>query len=268
MYIIEQFVQGKQKAPSLCEDGIAITPHFAAVVDGSTSKIPGRHGGREAMQLVCEALQTLSPKADKVEMLQHLTRVLAAHNIPEAQGDAAYRLTCSAVIYCKARRTVWMVGDCQCRFGGTTYTNNKLVDTILTEVRCGVLHHLLAHGGSADELRRRDLGRQFIADALRDQTNFQNDPNPGNPYRYAVLDGTPVDEMLVREIAVPHDVAQLILASDGYPQVGDTLAESEEALHDLLACDPLCIDANAATKGWREGNVSFDDRCYLRFELD
>lgn len=268
MRIVEQFVQGKLGEAALCEDGIAVTPHFAAVVDGSTSKVPGRHGGREAMRIVCEALRTLAPDAGKREMLRHFTRALAAHNIPEAKSDAAYRLTCSAVVYSQARRTVWMVGDCQCRFDGATYTNNKLVDAILTEVRCGVLRHLIASGYSQDELRRRDLGREFIADALRDQTNFQNDPNPGNPYRYAVLDGTPVDEELVREIPVPPGAGQLILASDGYPLVGDTLEESERELRRLLAADPLCMTANAATKGWREGNASFDDRCYLRLALD
>ncbi len=268
MRVVEQFVQGKQNNEELCEDGYVVTPHFAAVIDGSTSKIPGRHGGREAMALVRKALETLAPDAGKEQMLQHFTRVLAAHNIPEAEEDAAYRLTCSAVVYSVKRRTLWMVGDCQCRFGGTTYTNGKLVDSVLTEVRCAVLRHLLANGYSRDELRRNDLGRKFIADALRDQTNFQNDPNPGNPYRYAVLDGTTVDSTLVREIAVPEGVTEIVLASDGYPQVADTLAESEKILHALLEADPLCMDANAATKGWREGNVSFDDRCYLRLALD
>lgn len=122
MQIIEHFIQGKRNNAQLCEDGWVVTPHFAAVVDGSTSKVAGRNGGRMAMELVCKALHTLPPLADKATMLHHLTAVLAAHNVPQAATKAEYRLTCSAVIYSAARRVVWQVGDCLCRFGGTTYT--------------------------------------------------------------------------------------------------------------------------------------------------
>ena len=46
MQIIEHFIQGKRNNAQLCEDGWVVTPHFAAVVDGSTSKVAGRNGGR------------------------------------------------------------------------------------------------------------------------------------------------------------------------------------------------------------------------------
>lgn len=267
MQIIEKFVQGKRGKVSLCEDGYVVTPHFAAVVDGSTSKVKGRSGGLEAMRLVCEAVRSLSPEADKEEMLRHFTAVLSRHNPPEAQRDAAYRLTCSAVIFSARRRVVWMVGDCQCRFAQTTYTHPKLVDSILTEARCDAVTYLLAHGHTTADIQRADLGRAIILDALRSQTNFQNDPNPLNPYRYPVFDGTPIDPTLVPEWAIPQSVQELILASDGYPVLKDTLADTERELHHLLLSDPLCIRENKATKCLVEGNLSFDDRCYLRLNL-
>lgn len=160
-----------------------------------------------------------------------------------------------------------MVGDCQCRFGGTTHTHPKLIDTILTQVRCDVVRHLLSRGHTPDDIRRNDLGRAFIMDALHTQTNFQNDPNPLNPYAYPVLDGTPVRPDRVLEIPVSPETDSLILASDGYPIVGDTLAESEKALQQMLHEDPLCIGQNAGTKCLVSGNHSFDDRCYLRISL-
>lgn len=268
MKILQEFLQGKRTDQSLCEDGWVVTPDFAAVVDGSTSKVAGRHGGREAMRIVCEAIRTLPPDADRRAMLQMLTAALASHLPPEAATDAAWRLTCSAVVFSRRRRVVWMVGDCQCRFGGTTHTNGKLVDQLLTQMRCDIVHHLLQHGHSAEALRRHDLGRDFIQDALKDQTNFQNDPDPLNPYAYAVLDGTAVDERRVPELAVPPSESTLILTSDGYPVVLDTLEESERELQRLLHDDPLCIGENAGTKGWAEGNLSFDDRCYVKLQLD
>ena len=56
----------------------------------------------------------------------------------------------------------------------------------------------------------------------------------------------------------------VVLASDGYPRILPTLAASEEALAGLLAADPLCIGPLCGTKGVRPGNVSFDDRAYVR----
>ena len=44
-----------------------------------------------------------------------------------------------------------------------------------------------------------------------------------------------------------------------------TLAESETALANLIANDPLCISLYKATKGVLAGNASFDDRSYVRF---
>lgn len=267
MQIIEQFLQGKRGKAELCEDGFIVTPHFAAVVDGSTSKVAGRAGGLEAMKIVCEALRTFSPCATKEEMLAHVTSALARHNPPEARLDAAWRLTCSAVVYSRESRAVWMVGDCQCRFDRVTHTHPKLVDTILTEARCDAVRYLLAHGHTPSSLQHADLGRAMIMDALRLQTNFQNDPNPLNPYRYPVFDGTQVDPQLVPEWPIPPTVGELILASDGYPALFDTLWQTEDELLRLLQTDPLCIADNAATKGLVEGNLSFDDRCYLRLKI-
>ena len=45
MQIIEQYIKGKRPDQRFCEDGWVVTPHFAAVIDGSTSKIAGRQGG-------------------------------------------------------------------------------------------------------------------------------------------------------------------------------------------------------------------------------
>ena len=267
MHIIESYVCGKHPDQSLCEDGYVVTPHFAAVIDGSTSKVKGRNGGRTAMRLVKDAIGSLPPDAGKEEMLASLTQVLAGHNPPEAATQAAYRLTCSAAIFSRRRRVAWMVGDCQCRWEGKTHTHPKAVDTLLTEARCDAIHYLLQHGHTVEDIRRNDLGRAFILDVLRMQTHFQNDRTPGNPFAYPVLDGTCIDPHKVPELTVQPSADCIILASDGYPTVCDTLRESESELARLLKEDPLCIGENAGTKGWTEGNLSFDDRCYLKLDI-
>lgn len=265
MEIIESYVQGKLGQPQLCEDGYVVTDHFAAVVDGSTSKV-GAHGGLQAMRLTLTAIRSLPPAADKEEVLRRLTAAIAVHNPPQAATQAAYRLTCSAALYSRHWHTVWLIGDCQCRVGGRTYTHPKLVDRVLTQARCDAVRYLLDHGTSAESLRRNDLGRALIMDALREQTNFQNDPNPFNPFRYPVIDGRPIDPDAVP--AIPLGPARrLILASDGYPVLADTLRDTEAGLRRLLQADPLCIGPNAATKCWMEGTESFDDRAFLSLSL-
>ncbi len=268
MQLLEHFLKGKLADPARCEDGWVVTADYAAVVDGSTSKVAGRQGGLEAMHRVTEAIRRLPPEAAAEAAVTRLTDVLAAANPPEARFEAQYRLTCSTVIYSRCRREVWMVGDCQGRFGGETITHPKLVDSVLTQVRCDTTAYLLdKRGYTATRVAREDPGRRIILDALREQTNFQNDPNPHNPYRYPVLDGTPVDPSLIKVIAIPTDTAELILASDGYPILCNSLAETEAELARLLASDPLCIGENAATKCLRPDQCSFDDRCYLRLAL-
>ena len=58
---------------------------------------------------------------------------------------------------------------------------------------------------------------------------------------------------------------EIILASDGYPYLENTLEASESKLKYILENDPLCYTLYKSTKGIQKGNVSFDDRSYVRF---
>lgn len=269
MRIIERHCAGKRD-DATCEDGCRVTGHFAAVVDGSTSKAKAPRplepaSGQRAMRTVLASLTGLPERATKEEALRHFTSALSAATPRLKDLPPEERPTCSAAVYSRYRREVWLIGDCQCRVGGRTYTHPKLVDAVLTRIRCDIMRYLLKRGATEEELRRHDRGRAFILDALREQTCFQNDPDPRNPFRYPVLDGTPIDPECVPVI----DAARapfVVLASDGYPVLTDTLAETERRLADLLRSDPLCIESNPATKCLLAGNRSFDDRTYLKID--
>ena len=58
-----------------------------------------------------------------------------------------------------------------------------------------------------------------------------------------------------------------MLASDGYPTLLPTLHESEKALAQHLTDDPQNITDFIATKGLVDGNVSFDDRAYIKLTI-
>jgi len=269
MKIIEQYCIGK-KAGATCEDGYRVTAHFAAVVDGSTSKarLPHPAGptpGVRAMRTVLAALPSLPERATKEEALRFFTSALAAATPHLKELPAEERPTCSAAVYSLYRQEVWLIGDCQCRFNGHTHTHPKLVDTVLAQIRGDIVRHLLKHGATEQELRHDDRGRAFILTALREQTYFQNDPNPHNPFRYPVLDGTPIDPQAVPALDARR-APFVVLASDGYPVLADTLTETEACLHRLLRRDPLCIGPHPATKCLVTGQRSFDDRTFLKID--
>ena len=266
MKIIEQYSIGKREGTP-CEDGWVVTNDFAAVVDGSTAKMKLAAGqespGHLAMRLVCAAIESLPATATKEETLLHLTEAVAND---QTYASAHYRPTCSAVIYSRVRQEVWFVGDCQGRWCGQSNQFEKKVDTLLIDIRCRAVHYYLEHGYTEADIQQNDKGRAFIYDALCDQVHFQNDPDRKNPYAYPVIDGTPIRPDQVPCFSV-EGVHEIILTSDGYPRVFDTLQASEAYLADVLAKDPLCIQENPATKCLVEGNRSFDDRTYLRLEV-
>ena len=90
----------------------------------------------------------------------------------------------------------------------------------------------------------------------------------GQNKSYTVIDGFPIYREGVKVVSLEKAVSspdEVVLASDGYPFLKPTLEESEEALAKQLANDPQNIETFIATKGLVEGNISFDDRTYIRF---
>ena len=107
-------------------------------------------------------------------------------------------------------------------------------------------------------LRINDTGRCHILPDLIVACSRQN-------MDYAVIDGFDIPMDKVKVIDVPPEETEIILASDGYPFIKETLGQSEEALARLIEADPLLIDKYRATKGVMNGYASFDDRSYIRF---
>ncbi len=84
---------------------------------------------------------------------------------------------------------------------------------------------------------------------------------------YAVIDGFPIPQQCVRVITLDFQPWEIVLASDGYPFLLPTLAESEQRLEQQRRDDPLNIGTFKATKAFLPGSNSFDDRAYIRFRV-
>ena len=266
MRIIERYILGK-RSDDTCEDGIVTTVNHVAVIDGSTSKTPervnpGMQNGRFAMQLVSDVISSLPAQTTMLQFCRIVTDAIdEAYNYYQQDPDIIQqhperRLTCSAAVYSRYHREVWLVGDCQCIVEGKYYDNAKPEEAANAEKRS---RYIKEHKLSVEEVRRHDEGRDQIISDIIASMHSQNKT-------YAVIDGTPIYIKGVKVIAVPVD-SEVVLATDGYPFLCNTLAESEQRLSQLLVDDPLLINQFKATKAYMEGNSSFDDRAYIRFRV-
>jgi hypothetical protein len=269
----EQLVIAKTDRPEDCEDMVVMTDSFAAVIDGATSKTSrrwnGQTGGRVAATLIVEAIRQLPADATARVAVDTITERIAAlyrqHDVIEImRDDPVQRVTAAVVAVSFVRGECWLIGDCQCLVGDRHISNELPVDWVTSQARALFLESELLRGRSIEELRANDTGREFIRPLLERQGLFQNNPAAG-AFRYAAVDGFPILDEGIVIVPIDASVDTVVLASDGYPFLMPTLAESESRLHAQLADDPLCFRQFRSTKGLIDGQVSFDDRAYLRW---
>lgn len=288
MKIIESSIIGK-KSQEACEDGMAVTDDFIAVIDGSTSKTP-KHlnpdmkNGRYAMMLISEYIrEELKADASVDDFCQGVT-VYIYNKVYEKLGVAERlkehpeeRLTASAILYSRTRNEVWMVGDCQAIIAGKLYENGKPYEEKIARKRV----ELIEQGLSPAEARKQI--EPLLIKAMLSGQNQTYTVIDGFPiYREGVKvvsvsdsssvqdsvpasDSVPCSDSASASDTIPSSSSEIVLASDGYPFLKPTLAASEAALAEQIANDPQNIRSFIATKGIVEGNKSFDDRTYIRF---
>ena len=294
MDIIESIIIGK-KSQEACEDGMVITDDFIAVIDGSTSKTP-KHlnpdmkNGRYAMMLISEYIrEELKADASVDDFCQGVTayiynKVYEKLGVEERLKEhPEERLTASAILYSRTRNEVWMVGDCQAIIDGKLYENGKPYEEKIARKRV----ELIEQGLSPAEARKQI--EPLLIEAMLSGQNQTYTVIDGFPiYREgvkvvsvsdscSVQDSVPASNSVPASDSVPCSdsvsasgtflvsSSEIVLASDGYPFLKPTLAESEAALAEQIANDPQNIHSFIATKGIVEGNKSFDDRTYIRF---
>lgn len=137
MTITEQFICGKHTAAD-CEDGIVITPHFAAVIDGSTSKTPLRldasmKNGRFAMLLICDYIRQMAADSTMDHFCQGITHRIAeeyaGRGIAERMAEhPEERLTASAIVYSERRRKCGWWATAKLSLTANTMTTRSLTN--------------------------------------------------------------------------------------------------------------------------------------------
>lgn len=239
------------------------------MIDGSTSKTAshityGMTNGRYCMTLIREYVERADKALACPDFCKGVTDYVRSHYPPELMPHLEHhpedRLTASCIVYSNHRREIWMVGDCQCLVGGAYYDNPKPDEARIAAKRAEMAHRLLDSGkATVAQLRNVDTARLAIVKDLIKSMENQNKT-------YAVVDGFDIPLNKVRIISLYNTADEVVLATDGYPYLLPTLADSETALKEQLDADPLNIGAFKATKGCMAGNNSFDDRTYIRFK--
>ncbi|MBR5441925.1 MAG: hypothetical protein IKV44_03140 [Clostridia bacterium] len=264
MTINEQFIMGKKTEQALCEDGLFISDSFIAVLDGVTPKsdrsFNGLSGGKAAMEAALKALADVPADITGSKLFEAINKAIAELYNGEPTGEAAVCM----IVYSAAHKEIWSLGDCQCIIGNVLHTHEKLIDIELSEERAEIIKDALKKGYTIDQLTENDIGRQAIMPKLQEQHLFAN--RTDHKYGYAVLNGGTFNTDSI--VAYPvNEGDSVVLATDGYPKLYASLKESEAYLKHLLTADPLCFNENKSTKGLQKGNLSFDDRAYIKFSV-
>lgn len=270
--IIESYICSKYKEQSLCEDGLFIGDNIIAIIDGVTSKGTlkwnGSSSGQYAMNVIINVLKndisTQSPLVFFSEINEKLKNSMKLH--PKCDNKEKPRA--SVIAYIIDKQEIWSYGDCKCIVGEKYYSHEKIIDRILANKRAEIIKQYLINSNSISKLQHKDLGREAIMDELKNQFKYENVHCivDGYDYGYPVLNGNIICEDMI-SVHFVNKGDMVVLASDGYPILKNTLKESEIKLAHIIDEDPLCYKEYKSTKGINEGNISFDDRTYIRFEV-
>lgn len=262
MQIIESFTCSKKVDPNANEDMLWIGKWFCLVADGVTSKTNavycGKTGGQIAVECIVSALERMTGEEDIRTALEQIRQTISAY-VLEHQLSDLIRPQASVLIYNHLRRELWSVGDCRFLLNGVYHKNEKKLDTLLSALRKMAIEALLLEGHSEADLLEHDLSREMILPFLQRQSLFIDTTSE---FSYSIIDNAHTPNQIT-VLPVPKG-SELVMATDGYPVLKGTLADSEAALEAALQEDPLCYKLYPSTKGLGKDQLSFDDRTYLR----
>lgn len=271
MKIIEQFSCSKTGDDGRNEDSIAVTPHFVGVFDGVTSRtgvaLAGMSTGRFAALTLAAALEKLRPDIAGPDAVQSLNATLkeraadAAVQEGKAFADSWSHPAAALLVWSRARREIWRVADSTFLLDGAPNYKTFPQEQTLAELRRAFLCAKIAKGATEKELLDNDITWDLVTPIIAELKIFAN---YDGPFGYGVLNGAPVPPAHI-EVFSAAGAGEIVLASDGYPEVFPTLEATEKDLKRIVADDPLMYRLHPQVKGVKKGHVSFDDRSYIRF---
>lgn len=273
--VVERFSTGKTRAGN--DDVIVCSGLWFGVVDGATDKSGLTYplGGVEtaagafAAAVVAREISRLPAGVAPLAGVRRVSEAL--RNAVEAAqpGIGAHERPYASLIVLDAScDQLWWCGDAQAAWvlrNGQVHVRRPVnrVDQIAADFRAAVLAARDAAGVHGDG---RDEGRAAALELLRYAPALANGTHP--EFAHGVVDGAPPPPWAVGSACLS-DADEVVLASDGYPEIvfGEgvgQLGDAEALLAKRLTADPDCVGVLRSTKGLNPGADSFDDRTWLR----
>ncbi|MHB8188079.1 MAG: hypothetical protein ACYDDU_18835 [Dermatophilaceae bacterium] len=250
-----------------CSDYLILSATIAGVADGSTAKPwedPRGPDGATLAAAVSATLEGLDSDCTAAEAVNLTSSIVAGLHRDAGVLPGSGAAVTFAVIHA-FRRQVWRIGDAHILVNGRQETEHPTGETIVAHARAMILRERLSRGLSVRELRINDVGRQAVEPLLRTLVSLRN--RQVENLSYGAIDGTVVPTEFIEVMDLPTSRCEVVITTDGYPMVTTQFKTTEDALQSRLKADPLMIDETPATKGWRPGTLSYDDRTYLRVLL-
>lgn len=176
----------------------------------------------------------------------------------------------TSAVYNKHYNEVWLFGDCQCLIGGEHFTNRNFIDDVLIQVRRLYLESRILEGDSAESLIVTDENNEVLKPLLCMKRTFLNRHNNTADFYdffYSAIDGFSYPSENIIVIKVPTKVTEVILATDGYLELRDSLEDTEETLAEELGYNALGVkDFRNATMRSNH-SLGYDDRTYLKVSI-
>lgn len=269
--LVESFSKSKKENGDniVNEDSILDNEYYGVVADGATTLkgvlIEGLSPGKIASSLVIDYFSKAKANITFYKAIEDLEKIFQNWYYNH-KNEFSDRITTSFVVLNKERKELWFLGDCCAKVDNILYCYNKKIDDFTTNLRVLTIKNSIRDGKiTYKECLKNDIGRKAIAPIIDSQVQFQN-CNDSSEYCYGVLDGYPTLKRDIHIVKLDDTINSIILTSDGYPIIEDTLEKSEDKLQSILEEDPLMIYNFPTTKGLTPNNSSFDDRSYLRYK--
>ena len=268
----EKFTMSREGTEGICGDSIVDTDNFIAVIDGATPKgnrlWEGMRGDVYISHLISNAIKNMDRDITAEDAVLYINNAVKdaykRNNVDLDTLEHEEMLQACVVIYSASRHEVWSYGDCLIRINHRDYNNIKKLDVLMSNLRAFFIESAMINGNYHYDSFGEDFGRKCILPYLKEQGIFAN---TNYSFGYSVINGGTIIPKNVKVYSVQSG-DRIILATDGYPKLFDTLEASEQYLELKLKEDPDCVYSLRGTKGVSSGNVSFDDRAFIGFSVD
>ncbi len=266
--IVEWICETPKGDPALNEDRLIIDDRFVAVVDGATASgfINGVPGGIVAAGAVADALESLQADATVHEFVDAANSLFNDRTRGLLERGAMPPFA-AAVVWSRAKKEIWRIGDCHFRIDEKDYIGEKEVDRVAYSFRCGVVRARLALGLTSIEAERRVAALdQPYRPLVLVQHAFMN-LDSDDPMAYGAINGSPIPAKFI-EIVDASRARQIVLCSDGFTKPYPSLQEAIRETTKLGEIDPLLVYEYDGSRPFAPGAAWFDDTTYVRFNVN